>query len=849
MRTTDPATPRKSGLTATGQTPVSPAAVVDLEREDATATAIWSDLFASADVREAFIRAVRDLATDRTATDLLDELQERGVPRHLRGKILAVARGDRRRAWHLAADAVPGLAGGRSTLEDLLATASLFDATPEPPVLAVRMGPAFRERRREQREAVLELLARLARGFDVRLVATRLTRAWLAREHREDLPGVSDLRNAHRDASPVADRVDEALATLDADGGEASLLETLADEPGETLTYRELYAAAHVGKSRVRQRVARLDDLGLVATFGPPSDRQVELLEAGREFLAERDRQITLPDAVSETGQYSPQAVSHANGTAPPDGDAPEEPPYRTRRLGLPRHHAAAATAPEGGLGLVSDTLDDQNPRTRYVSYDPDRNEAVLSVRATGALQYVVSVATALASPRLFDEALPVDRLEAIDDPPAILRDARCIGGYSAEAVEDGQVLRDNLVEWGEEIADLTTDLKRGEYDDRDRLRSAIMRSAHGLAGSIVHLLDAAGVDLTREVRVPDGLDADHLDELARSVGISAAIQSQYGAFAVYRQLFESRENKRQSALTPEVDATDPLGRLIGSLTVRGPDVHRLRPALEEHVGSPRDRVEDAPDLAVHVPIREVDRPAYAETVTRVLDDKNLRPTRDVVAVCQALAGSPHAAADALFQLSPEDREREVRPDEVRFALATLDTDRVLPDLAPTAGKIASTLLTAEEPLPQAALADRADVSTRSVRRHTDRLEALGLVETTGTGYRLALSFRTTEERRRPVTPDTPDRFVDAVARLLEVALPPDRYADPEDPVAGALFYPPDPWGIAAADPTLEPWVSLAAALTATERPGREQTITVGTEPDQTALIDAGGSRDAPMST
>ena len=57
-----------------------------------------------------------------------------------------------------------------------------------------------------------------------------------------------------------------------------------------------------------------------------------------------------------------------------------------------------------------------------------------------------------------------------------------------------------------------------------------------------VHLFDALGIAVTREFRVPSGLDTDALNELATSIGITTAIQSKYGAFVCYRQLFEARE-------------------------------------------------------------------------------------------------------------------------------------------------------------------------------------------------------------------------------------------------------------------------------------------------------------------
>lgn len=123
----------------------------------------------------------------------------------------------------------------------------------------------------------------------------------------------------------------------------------------------------------------------------------------------------------------------------------------------------------------------------------------------------MVSLATALASPRLLNRALTGNRLESLEDPPAILRDARCIGALSDEALEDPKTLREAFIEWGTDLEDLTAKLAAGDYEDRNRFRSEIMRSAHGLAGSIIHLFDALEIDIVRELHVPSGLETESL--------------------------------------------------------------------------------------------------------------------------------------------------------------------------------------------------------------------------------------------------------------------------------------------------------------------------------------------------
>ncbi|WP_157231298.1 hypothetical protein [Halostagnicola larsenii] len=62
--------------------------------------------------------------------------------------------------------------------------------------------------------------------------------------------------------------------------------------------------------------------------------------------------------------------------------------------MGRANHAAAAASAVDGGVTLLDDTLDSgEDDRTHLVSYDETRDEAVVSVHGSGAFPYVVSTA------------------------------------------------------------------------------------------------------------------------------------------------------------------------------------------------------------------------------------------------------------------------------------------------------------------------------------------------------------------------------------------------------------------------------------------------------------------------
>ena len=483
------------------------------------------------------------------------------------------------------------------------------------------------------------------------------------------------------------------------------------------------------------------------------------------------------------------------------------------------------------------------------MSYNSDRDEAVVAVRATTPLQYVTSVALSLASPRLFDQALPTHRLGKLDVSPELLRGARCIGGLSSEAEDDPEVLRDKLVEWGENLASMTTDLHRNTCEDRDAFRGEIMRSAHGLAGTIAHLLDVAGVDLVREFRLPSSHTHTRLADLAETVSTAITIQSRYGHYAAYRQLYEHRDDKRTSALSPTVDAADPFGEYIGSLVLRGPKAHQLAQHVHGHLSAPAAVHDDAPEVGVRVPIGTPDRTAYAQTVSRMCSWKNLSTTREAVTLYQALAGSPYAVADAIHHLSPETISRQIRLDEVRITLSHLDHQRLLPDAAPSVSKAIAGLLRTDRALTQAELAEEAGVSPRSLRRHLDVLVALDLVRDTDAGYRLSLPFATNKERGRQITPETvgsstaapQDLLFDVVMALVENT---GRLSDPDDPLSTVFAWPPDYEELRRLIPDVDPWVRIAKTLCMEPDPPSE-TVSFGMEPQQTSLQDCSGGEPA----
>jgi len=859
---------------------------IHVDASDQPPSDIWHAVATNDTFQSTLAVAVRDLLAETRRPEWVPTLLEAGVTARDGRYAQLVAWLDRPLEDDAHQDALSYTAalgqgtvtiyGDRCTLEDAL-DSSLADgplavlaASDVTPSIAVRIDKeTFAQRPRQQRENTLQLLATLATQCDVHLVCTRLTARWLAETHRSALPIDFDKQlNTGRDgADSVETLVAEAFSALDPGGGPVELLRVLADEPTQTVPQASLPATLCRDASTVSQYLNQLEALDLVERYSVGAGNHVSLQHPGETFLnqldAEIGRQQRLDRLFADTGHYSKRPCNHARKreegegqpaqqppatTTPPPGDSTATAPYRTRFLDRAGHAATAGIATDGAITLADvpfpDDADLENCHTRRVSYDPDRDEAVIAIRATTALQGITSVALSLASPRLFDQALSQTRLDDLSPSPHILRSARCIGGLSSEAEDDPEVFRESLIEWGERLARMTTDLQNGEYEDRARFRREIMRSAHGLAGTIAHLLDVAGVELIREIRIPGGLGDEDLHELAEMMSVATSIQSSYGHYSTYRQLFEQRDGKRQTAMIPKVDATDPLGELIGSFVIRSPDTSRLQPYLSHQLENPAPLHENAPEIAVHIPIREVDQSDYATVVTRICKRKNLQTTREAVTLCRTLTSGPWATATALNHLRAESRSRDIRLDEVRVALSHLEPDQLLPSTTPTVSKAVGALLRSARPLSKTKLAEKAGVSTRSLRRdgNLEVLVALDLVRETAEGnYRFALPFAIDEERGDQVYPDpVNDEFTTACDVLFEIVLAtvedPARIADPDDPIGG-VFYGPE----LDADPLrrelrwIDPWVRVARLL-CNETTSTNITLSFGASIEQTAI-------------
>ena len=830
-------------------------AAVDLRDAPPTASELWRALVDPWDgvgLSRPLVDAVRQLVAGETRPDartiLRDTVGEDTLDGALADVLLSLAThtaGDR--FWDALAT-LPALGGGRplgfrSDLEDARAAARVLEAVDVTPTVAIALPDGFRDRDRSTRSAWCRLVAALGRGADVRLVCSRVDRAWLAEYHRDDLPGVSDARSSRRDAAPLADARDAVGVGSRAE----RVLTTLADTDTETVAYTRLYAAFSVGRSRVRQVLADLADAGLVERYGSDGERRVELTATGRQFVTEEiARQRRLSDRVSESEQlYNNRRVTprtHGEGedredTAPPDRPDRHRLPTPHERRYMDRSTAAAAlgSAVEGGLSVLNYPIDPQEDRAEGRWYAED-GRLVVSAEGDNPMSLWVTLALTLASPRTFDRVLTQSTLDdhgvlsMLEDARTIPRDMRQIG-WLGEDVTEYDDLRQTLLDAAADLEDRTGDLADVDDDEkRLALRTEILKDALGLAGSMTHLLDLADVELVRLVRLPEfsrRFDDDRAAALWETIAVGSTIGSRYRHHAAYRQLFEDREGKRRQAFEPTVDAADPVARPVGSWVLAG-DFAGRTDAVADGIRDAFDGFdphEDAPEIQVRTTVRmEPTRRQVAETARRILDAKDLRVTPEAVSVLHGLARTPLDVADALHALAGDNDGRRIDAAEVRYALGTVDPNRLLRGFdgrKTTPRRLISALLRADAPIRGDELDELADVSTRSRREHLADLLELELVEETDAGYRLRLSFGDTDgddgERytdRWPtwVADPTVSPSIHAAAKALRVGRehhgPGDAVTSPGWPYTGVTD-PPDLRDLST------PWPWLDAVLPA----------------------------------
>ncbi|MWG33129.1 hypothetical protein [Halomarina oriensis] len=535
------------------------------------------------------------------------------------------------------------------------------------------------------------------------------------------------------------------------------------------------------------------------------------------------------------------------------DAVAARDDDLRTDYLSYAEHHAIASAAQSAEIALDDRRVQKfDDPRAARVSFDEERDEAVVEAEWDGPLPTAARLCAALTSDALVSKAMPATRLDEdgvalgglVESNAYLLRRTRCLG-YLKDANADGESYLAALRQARVDLLSRMPAVGIGTDDYNHELAGDLLREAHGIIGTVSQLLDLLDVDLVRHIRVPEYARNIHdkRHTLTKFLSTAIPIGARYGHFSAYRVLYEGREDKREDLLcAPEV--TRPNGDLIGSWVLSGPGISRLDEDLrtmDRHLDL-QDEAEKFARFLLDVQVGDaMQRSTVAAALSRMASIKRLDPTRRSVSLLHALCDSTASVTEAVMNLGSQrlGEDRDLELGEVRWALSTLDHRRLLRDVGrPAVSKVLKALLRAETPVSKADLAALAGVSKRGITRREktdsgeattpsvrDVLEAAGLlvVDETGPGkadlYRLALPFR--EERRETDAP-APTWLCEETVDGFEVAL--------QDALAGFLdafghsLVGSDLWiplisGEVGVDdveerwPVLAPWTSTLVAL------------------------------------
>jgi hypothetical protein len=866
-------------------------------------TELWKEMFdpwSDSKLAGQFVTAVRALAAGRDAGEFQAELESvdalQGVYRTVCEWLAGSDQDDR--FWY-ALSVTQSLGAGRplglktSPYDIRAGPLEVLDLVGVEPTIVVDVDAIWSEedgwsKRRPLREKLLTFLGWLADVARVHVVASPATISKLRQDHADDLPeGVADAPHPLLTERPLSDvdqeQAQAALDEIPVDGREWDILRVV-EESGEECARRNLYNDVRLSASpgSIRGALATLRSWNCVASNGPQNAKVEILTPTGKAALdvyrAQNGRKSELSDfadaAETEPENRLADAVySDGDTRDPPAGDRPDEEGEAGRSprwSGLvnveyvpnwSRHHAAAGSAPEnGGMAVVDRPMEkrtkrngDEDGRVPWWGYDEGRDEVLVSYEWHGPRAGMVCNVRALLSDPAFEEIFTVDALDGeagslsglLDGNEWALRALRQLG-YLKSGM-DAAEYRDALLEARDDLVRMTSDIEREK--DQPELYATILRLGHGLSTIAADLYDLLGIHVVREISIPH-FNRDYWGRPERIRGLLKFLSmrmtqsSRYGEYSAWRVLCEPRPEKRQVIGDgPTVDAADPRGTVQGSWVIIGKGVSKLQPELEHLDQQGIDLQEDEPGFQPFVldfVLEDRRRKPIERAAKRMLSQRGLKPTEEAIAILEAFCGDAYDVTEAIAALEGESRPRQVRIDELKYALSQLDVDRIMPDIAPTKRKTLKALLCADRPLNQTEIADRGGFSTRSFRDHRDELQAFDIIEQTDDGkYRLTISYRGEDYRVPDVVDDslsaTQDVLWEAAYKIIDE---PERFGDLEDPQLRGLFWPIDFEQLGRDWPEIEPWISIGAGLASNPHPD-PLVVSVGKAPEQSSLATA----------
>ncbi|MFC6965246.1 plasmid replication protein RepH [Halocatena marina] len=610
---------------------------------------------------------------------------------------------------------------------------------------------------------------------------------------------VSKKLSANADEIEIRTTAFTALANLDEQGGRVRLLASLPDDG-----YREQRMLVEdpeidLAESTISNYLGDLTAAGLVAvdSLGRTHNR-VSLTAAGEiaqdyivdNYTLRSPHQSTLDqdfvptphDSTSrvyctqqhdreDKGPSTAEAWLAETGSADTNGYTAwlDGPTNTLDSRGM--HQRLSAAQRSDGVTLVDHKIEPfDDGRMTYLSCFEDDVQAV--VQWGGPLPTLARCTATLLSDHAFSRLLTPDALgkrfenlydEFKENVDRILVKGAQIGWFGKNEHEYSQFkdryrkIRNICLK---QLPNVLRSNKTEEY-------SNLFRDLHGLFASTTQLYDAAGFDVTIQLRIPDTEQLQRgnqryqsfLKFFGHTVPKHTVYESDIGVHSGYREVLEDRDQKLESRLDYNIDVTAPYARCTVSWVVSGPDATEFRTdvyqAIQSRAATIREEVQEGNEKAplLEIPVMSgMTYPTIKATVAHFADQKGYvtdradllergihdrRPLERCIRVLTACLStseqpgsvSPFDVAEALLHCSQTAKTEPLSVSEIAYGLAHLPADRLLPSLAPSATKVVQALLQTDIPIGRNEICERAGISSSSYDRYIDELAALAIIE------------------------------------------------------------------------------------------------------------------------
>ena len=371
----------------------------------------------------------------------------------------------------------------------------------------------------------------------------------------------------------------------------------------------------------------------------------------------------------------------------------------------------------------------------------------------------------------------------------------------------------------------------------------------------------ALGLDLNITIRIPDTQPLATTDRIRRDflefVKYTLPKQAAYGTHSFYRHAFETREDKVQFAMPPEIDE-EKAATATASWAFVGPTITALEDDIAQVLTSCRDEEQFADrshePFAWELPIAVGN--SYAG-IRHVVEEfatakgfsasRGSRELRHVVRILLAvtgqgvMSGSPYDVAEAMQHLASAVKHGQpIRVSDFEYALGQLPAERLFPDFPPSVGNIAKALLVADHPLGRSDILERAGISGSTYDRRISELAAFDFVSQTSTEkwtFQLSPWYVKEGDRTHPVLEGVSQGRMQGV---LREAIDTEKLTPEEEEALAA----PDYARVRDLFSWLRGWMDVLETLTASIDGCREVGM-LGDDPDHVQLGEPPPGRNA----